>query len=336
MVKAYTRVLSFGLIAFIALRAGPAQATCFLANNVQNYIVDQTSNVYVDSNLSVGTSLGRQGQYTFPTPWKFNCTGSASNPVYLKTNIAQGALTSGDIYELTVGGVRSGVGVRITMSVNGGDFLPMPQERQLNLPIGSPAYSESDTIKAELTRTASPVVYGKVDAGLGIGASNFYNGVGAVGSPGQYQTIRSGSITLVRPSCAIDTNSLNQTVNLGSYSTTELKDPTSTTPWTPFKFVMKNCGDPDTLVDITFGSVADRDKNNPNLFSLNTGGPTGIGIGLSTDDGAEKPMLPGVTATFPGVLTGGTYNFRARMERTPVALTAGRFDRPVTVLVTYR
>ncbi|GLQ49164.1 fimbrial protein [Dyella flava] len=334
IVRTYAKVLPFGLIALAVLKSGSAQAACSLGNNVQNYILQQVSDVYVDSGLAPGASLGRKGQYTFPTPWKLNCTGTS--PIYLKTNIAQGAQTSGDVYELTVGGQRSGVGIRLAMSINGGDFLPMPITRQLSLSTGSPAYTESDTIEAELVRTASPVVYGAVDQGLGVGASNFYNGTGEVGGPGQYQTVHTGSMKLVRPACAMDVGSLNQTVNLGSYSTKDLQDPASTTPWIPFKLTMAQCSDPDVLVDITFGSAEDKDQHNPNLFSLRTGGPAGLGIALSTDDGSNASMLPGVIGTFPGKLTGDSYHFRARLERTPVALTAGQFDRPVTVLVNYR
>jgi type 1 fimbria pilin len=328
------KLLSLGLIALAVLKSGPAQAACNLGSNIQNYIIDQVSDVYVDSNLAPGTPLGSQGQYSFPNPWRLNCTGAS--PVYLATNIAQGSQTSGGVYELTVGGQRSGVGVRVSMSIDGGDFQPMPIERQLTLNTGSPAHSESDTIKVELVRTTSAIVYGTVDQGLGVGASNFYNGTGVVGSPVQYQTMRTGTIKLVRPSCAMDVASLNQTVNLGSYSTRDLQDPSSTTPWVPFKLTMANCGDSKILVDITFGSSQDQDQYNPNLFSLGTGSPAGLGIALSTNDGSDASMQPGVTVTFPGKLTGESYDFRARLERTLAPLTAGQFDRPVTILVTYR
>jgi type 1 fimbria pilin len=222
------------------------------------------------------------------------------------------------------------------MSVNGGDFQSMPVERQLTLASGTPAYSETDTMRVEFVRTSSPVAYGNVDASLGIGASNFYNGVGPVGAPGQYQAVRTGGLTLVRPSCAMDVGSLNQTVNMGSYSTKDLQNPTSTTPWIPFKLTVADCGDPTVLVDITFGAAGDQDQNNPRLFSMLPGSLTGVGIALSTDDGKEDPMTPGGTRQFPGKLTGDSYGFRARLERTAAPLTSGQFSRPVTVLVVYR
>jgi type 1 fimbria pilin len=336
IVRTYGKLFSLALVAFAALKSGSVHATCFLANAVQNYDIEQTSSVYVDTSLPAGTPLGRQGQYTFPRPWTLNCTGAGSSPVYLKTNIAQGAHTSGDVYELTVGGQPSGVGVRLSMSVNGGGFQSLPIERQLTLTSGSPAYSETDTIQAQLVRTSSPVVYGNVDSGLGIGGSNFYNGVGPVGGPGQYQTVRTGALTLVRPSCAMDVGSLNQTVNMGSYSSKDLQNPTSATPWVPFKLIVADCGDPNVLVDISFGASADQDQNNPRLFSMLPGGVTGVGIALSTDDGTDTSMTPGERRTFPGKLTGDSYGFRARLERTLAPLKSGQFSRPVTVLVVYR
>jgi type 1 fimbria pilin len=335
-IKKTIRLILLGLIAATAVKPGSASAACNLATSLQRYFVTQgKADVYVDSGLAPGTSLGRHGEPDLRV-LKFKCTG-VSNPVFIKTNIAQGAMTSGDLYELTVGGQRSGVGVRLSMSINGGDFLPMPIERSLTLPEGDPAYTESYVVDAELVRTSSPVVYGQVDQNLGIGGSNFYNGTGPVGPAGQYLTIYTGTpLVLARPACSMDIGSLNQTVELGRYTTAALQDPGSTTPWVPFKLTMANCGDPDILVDITFGSNTDQDQSNSNLFGLRSGDPSGLGIALSTDDGSDKVMQPGVTATFPGKLSGDSYNFRARLERTQVALTAGRFDRPVTVLVNYR
>jgi type 1 fimbria pilin len=333
VVERYGKAFSLIVLAMATLKTGAAEASCSLGNAPQNYIIDQTSPVIVDSNAAAGASLGRQGQYTFPNPWRLNCSGQS--PVFLKTNLAQDAQTSGDVYELTVGGQRAGVGVRLYMGIDGADFSPMPIERQLTLSSGNPAYSESDTVKAELVRTSSAIVYGKVDA-AGVGGSNFYNGIGPVGGPGPYQTVRIGNIVLVRPTCSMDVGSMNQTVNLGRYSVKDLQNPTSTTPWTPFKLVVADCGDPSVLVDITFGTQVDQDSNNPNLFSVQANGPTGFGIALSTDDGANASMVPGATRTFPGKLTGDSYAFRARLERTVAPLTSGEFSKPVTVMVVYR
>jgi len=134
----------------------------------------------------------------------------------------------------------------------------------------------------------------------------------------------------------MDVGSMNQTVNLGSHSIKDLQNPGSATPWVPFKLTVADCGDPGVLVDITFGSQVDQDSNNPNLFSINQGGPTGLGIALSTNDGANASMVPGGTRTFPGKLTGDSYDFRARLERTTAPLTSGEFSKPITVMVVYR
>jgi type 1 fimbria pilin len=340
------KALSLGLLAFASLKSGSAWAACYLAGPIIIMSVDgPAAGTVVDSTLPPGAEVGAGASPSDEKISNFVCTGGGagnSNPLYLKTNLLTTLAPSG-LYEFTVGGRPSGVGMRLYLSSNGGPFEPMPVTRQLNLPDSTdprnnvPSYTAKGQFKATMERTTNPVVYGPVDkAGL-VGASVFYNGVGEVGDQNRFINVNVGSITFVRPSCAIDAGSLTQTVDLGRYSTRDLTDPSSSTRWAPFEFTMANCDDPTgRLVDITFGSAADRDSNNPNLFSLNMGGPTGIGIALSTDDDADTAVLPGTVSTYPGVATGGSYKFRARMQRTPAALTAGEVNRPVTVLVDYR
>jgi major type 1 subunit fimbrin (pilin) len=347
VLRTYGKALSSALVAFAALKSGSAWAVCSLGppGRITMTINGPANGIVVDSSIPPGETVNPGTGPAEPKTYTIVCVGGAggNNPVYFKTSLIKEAVDNGYVYEFKVGGQPAGVGMVLTMSTDSGDFLPMPVTRQVNLPNSTnpgnntPSYTGTNQFRAVMVRTANPVIYGTVDRGLGVGASNFYNGTGETGTPIQYMPISTGDISLVRPSCLIDSGSLNQTVELGSYSTRDLQNPTSATAWVPFEFVMTNCDDPTgRLVDVTFGSATDQDSNNRNLFSLNTGGPTGIGIALSTNDGADSAVLPGATNTFPGVATGGTYKFRARMERTSASLTAGEFSRPVTVLVNYR
>jgi type 1 fimbria pilin len=345
LIKTYGRALSLGLVAFAALKSGHAQAACSLGPpGVVAMIVSAPSGIVVDSSLPPGSTIGPGTGPAEPKTYTIVCTGGVggSNPVYFKTNLISSAVNNDYIYEFTIGGTPAGVGMKLTMSTDGGPLLPMPVTRQETFSNSTdpgrnvPSYTGTNQFQAVMVRTANPVVYGTVDPGQAIGASNFYNGTGEVGTPVQYMPIRTGTISLVRPSCAIDTGSLNQTVELGKYSTRDLADPSSSTPWIPFELKMANCDDPTgTSLDITFGVTTDRDTNNPSLFSLNSGGPTGIGIALSRNDGTDTSVLPGAASTYPGVATGGSYKFRARMQRTPAALMGGEFNRRMVVQVTY-
>jgi major type 1 subunit fimbrin (pilin) len=345
VIRIYGKGLSLGWVALAAMKSGSAWASCYLAGPIVNMYVDGPANgTVVDATLAPGTEIGTGASPSLQKTFSLVCTGGAgnSNPVYFKTTLVASAVSNGYLFEFTVGGKPAGVGMYLSMGQDGGEFENMPVLRQKTLPNSTdvpnnaPSYTETDQFKAVMVRTSNPVIYGTVDPGVAIGASNFYNSTGEVGTAVQYQRYYTGNITLVRPSCSIDTGSLNQTVELGTYSTKDLQNPTSATAWVPFDLVMTNCDDPTGLsLDITFGSAADQDSNNRSLFSLNTGSPTGIGIALSTNDGDNTPVLPGATNTFPGVATGGTYKFQARMERTTAPLTAGEFRRPVTVQVTY-
>jgi major type 1 subunit fimbrin (pilin) len=349
VIRMYGKALSLGLVALTALKSGAAWADCYLAGPIVNLYVDgPAGGTVVDATLAPGAQIGAGAPPSLQKTFSLVCQGGAgnSNPVYFRTTLVASAVANGYLYEFTVGGKPAGVGMYLSMGQDGGDYQDMPVLRQKTLPNSTdvpnnaPSYTETDQFKAIMVRTSNPVIYGTVDRGAAIGASNFYNGTGEVGQVNQYQRYYTGDITLVQPSCTIDASSLNQTVDLGNYSTKDLQNPSDATPWKSFQLVVAHCENPVTLTDITFGSTTDQDTNNQNLFSLNTGGVTGMGIALATDEGTgtpDAPVLPGVVATFPAVTTtGGTYNFKARIERTTAPLTPGEFRRPVTVVVNYR
>ena len=332
VIKKRIKACLYGSVVLVALQSGSAWADCANIGGQWIFNVNAATPVIVDPTLPPGTSLGRMGQAGMT--WIFNCT-NATNDTYVRWNMIPEAINNGYLYELRVGGQPSGVGIRVAISTNGGPFLPPPAELQQQYPAGRPTRRYAFQVSYE--RTGSPVRLGPVESSGFFFTGALWNSIGPTHpSPTSLGGMRTGNIALAAPACSIDAGSLNQTVPLGNYTTTQLQGPTASTPWVPFRLVMQNCTDPSLLTDISFGLPADADSNNPALFSMNTGGPTGVGIAIARQDASNAAMLPGVVGTFPIVMTGGSYNFQARMVRTTAPLTSGQVNRPVTVLVNFR
>jgi hypothetical protein len=327
-----------GLLILGAFHSGTAWARCQLASSIPFYTVVQVRDVIVDETLPAGTPLGREGSLDAPSrQWMFNCAvGTTPTPVRLN-HYTIPAFANG-VYELIVNGQPSGVGLRLFVSNDGRPRQAFPFQESLTIPSTNP-WSEAATFFTTLERVGSaPVVYGPVEApGTNgtLAGSDLYNLDGSDGSRIPYRTVRLGYFNLVRPSCTMDAASLNQTVPLGSHNVSAFSNSTPSA-WVPFHLTVANCTDPTILADITFGTAADADTNDTNLFSMNQGGPQGLGIAIATAGTASVAMLPGQTQTFPTVLSGQSFPFQARLQPTTGQVTAGTINRPVTVTVNFR
>lgn len=336
--KRRIKALWFGLLVLGAVQSGTVWARCQLASGIPFYTVQQVRDVMVDGTLSAGTPLGREGSLTTSVgDWRFNCTiGSTPTPVRLNHFTIPGFVNG--VYEFTVNGQPSGVGVRLFVSDNGRPRRQFPFDEQQTVPSSNP-YSESGTFFTSLERVGSaPIQYGQVDIPPNQGViaeSDLYNEDGSDGSRIPYRTVRLGLFNLIRPSCSMDVASLNQTVSLGNYNVSDFQG-SSPSPWVPFNLLVENCDDPTILADITFGAASDADANNPDLFSMNSSGPAGLGIAIASVGTSSTTMLPGQTQTFPTVLTGQSFPFQARLQPTTGQVTAGTVNRGVTVVVNFR
>ena len=192
-------------------------------------------------------------------------------------------------------------------------------------------------IYAEYVRTGGPVRYGLADTAVNARLGRIWVPDTAAFAPNRIiNPVKMVQLQLIRPACSIETGSLNQDVSLGNYATSDLRNGTVTPGWQTFRLTMAACANPaDLLTDITFGIASDADVTNANLFQMNAAGPGGYGIAIETGDGALR-MLPGRSREFAAVGAGASYTFRARLERTSGKVTAGRIQRPVAVLVTFR
>jgi hypothetical protein len=316
-----------------AAHSGSVLAQCALASGISFVTIEpaQGRQVLVDSTLPAGTPLGRQGQVT-EIPRTFNCT-AASNIITLN-NVLISAPNNG-VFELTVGGQPSGVGIRLLVADSNGQLRQFPYQETVTVPRG--AYTAPNRLATSLEKVGATVIYGQTDIVqfANYAASNLYNGAGPIGAPVPFRRIGIQRFNLTRPSCFMDVKSLNQTVPLGRHRVSEFDNATPSA-WVPFNLTVANCSDPAVLADITFGTTADADASNNNLFSMNQGGPRGLGIAIATAGTASTAMLPGQTQTFPAVLSGQSFPFQARLQPTTGQVTAGAINRPLTVTVNFR
>jgi type 1 fimbria pilin len=334
-VKKRIKVLCYGLLVLGGLHSSSAWARCNLASAIQTYRAIQARDVMVDGTLDAGAPLGREGSLDIPANrWLFNCTG-ASNPIRIDNFVNPAVVDASGVYQFKVRGNPSGVGIRFYVSDGGRPRQQIPFDESRTVPAGR--YSEAGVLYSSLERYGSaPVEYGPVDPpGVTLAESDLYNLDGT--DPGRipFRLFQLGDFNLVRPSCSMDAASLNQIVPLGNYSVGDFQGSTPS-PWIPFNLVVANCSDPTILADITFGTASDADANNTDLFSMNPGGPDGLGIAISNVGTTSTAMLPGQTQTFPTVLTGQSFPFQAQLQPTTGPVTAGTINRGVTVVVNFK
>ena len=245
-------------------------------------------------------------------------------------------LVSGNVREITVGGQPSGLGVRLHMKGPADTgYATLPRKVTRTFPPGRSNWQSF--IYVEYVRTSGPVKYGLADVAINTRLGRIWV-PDTVAFP-QNRLIHSISMArleLSRPACSIETGSLEQQVSLGEYNGAKLRNGQDVPGWRPFQLTMAACADPSNLLaDITFGTAADADANDPTAFYMNAGGPGGYGIAIETADGAHR-MLPGQPREFHAIGTGQGYAFRARLQRTIGTISSGRVHRPVAVRVTFR
>lgn len=87
---------------------------------------------------------------------------------------------------------------------------------------------------------------------------------------------------------------------------------------------------------ITLNFVGEADANNPDLFAVNAGGATGVGIQLAHAMSPYENYTPSETVSIANPISNGqSWRFRARYIRTNAPLTGGPGNATITVLITY-
>jgi len=316
-----------------ALYMGRAEATCTIGADTG--LTTISSQLVVDSDLPAGSVIRTfQSGFGEGSP-AISCTEDHTVLVDSKLQDHKGVSIAGDIRELyTSSGQPTGVGLRFKFTDADTVQSDVPYDRTITFRATSGAVLWRSGVRGEYVKLRDNVEYGPVETAETRLARSLISDRRAFPN-GLLRRVVIGNITLIRPTCAIDVGSLNQQVDLGQHSVSDF-DNQQATGWMDFSLTMSNCVNPiETIADITFGQLGDADAANPGLFSMNQGGPDGLGIAIRVAN-QNLAMAPGETRQFGVLQTGQSYDFQARLERTVGEVTPGAVDRSVAVRVTFR
>lgn len=313
-----------GLLAGSHVAPALAAAGCTQAN-LATYQIGQTT--YVDVyNALLENQLVRDGEATGEGKLLLRC--EAGEAMFRGRWQNQ---QTGDLLPLTVGGKPSGFGIKLFLKDDRDITRSFPHDFTRQFAAGEEVRSDDDKVRYEIYRMTGPVEFGRVDAGP-IAQSNVTR---AGGGLVVFRSMEIYSLIFRRPSCSITTESLNQTVDVGTYNASNFATPERATPWREFRLTVKECLEPIGLVaKFVFGSSADADAVDPTLFSLSgPEAPENVGLEIGDDD--HLAFEPGKERRINAVGTGKDYVFNVRLKETRPTVRGGRFSRPVTVLVEF-
>jgi type 1 fimbria pilin len=241
------------------------------------------------------------------------------------------AVTINGVVPLTVGGRPSGFGLELYIEeLNEGTTFPFPHRYQRSFKLGDPVRSNHANIGYRIKRMTGPVEFGAFDR-LTVGQQWVYQPDGVRTKPFRHMAIY--DLSLVRPSCSIVAEDLNQTVKLGPYNASNFATPERATPWVAFHLRVDQCQEPVGLIArFTFGTRADAVVGQPDLFTLD--GPSNVGLELG--DESKRNVAPGVSSLLNALGNGKAYLFHARLKETQPTVRGGQFSRAVNVLVEFR
>lgn len=138
--------------------------------------------------------------------------------------------------------------------------------------------------------------------------------------------IRQGACELVKENIDVDLGRavLKQPVRIGS----ELNP-------TPFSIGLKNCSE---VIRVYVSMDGTPDTDDPNLFALDTGGATGVGLKIKTTNGVQQyPKSTNLTPLEFAINGGGTHQLNYIASYVPLRAdaTIGRADATVDFTVQY-
>lgn len=312
------------LAAMAAAGAVDTQATCVFLNQA-NYQIGQTALVTAYNDLPADYVV-RRGEAVGEGLPLLRCTAGAQRffGSYVKPTV-------GGLVPLTVGGKPSGFGVRVTIQEHPGEVTrPFPYEFTDVFTAETFVTSADDKVGYEVVRMTGPVVFGPIDTEV-IARGSFDIG----GAAQVFREMKIYELTLVRPSCSITAESINQTVPVGDFNLSNFATPDRATPWQKFNLTVGECLEPVGMVaQFTFGTDADRDPDLPTIFSMADSGSRNVGLEIGDED--EKTIEPGKPLRLNALGTGKDFVFKARLRETRFAVVGGgTFVRPVKVQVDF-
>lgn len=154
----------------------------------------------------------------------------------------------------------------------------------------------------------------------------------------QQVTVHGGTIhfeaSVVNAACAVDANSINQTVQLGQFKLSDFSKKGDETSRIPFSIKLNSC-DPEvaSTAAITFvGTPADSEQD---VFALQGAGAA-KNIALKLVDSQNKQIAPGQVSTGVELIDGSNeLNYSASLISTSDEVSAGNANAVTNFMVTY-
>lgn len=128
--------------------------------------------------------------------------------------------------------------------------------------------------------------------------------------------------------CDINTDNLNQDIDLGEYSVTDFPTAGSVTKMVPFSLEMTNCTAGISAAKMRFSGTS----LNSTIFALQGGGGD---IGLELLNGGGQPLVPGALNRY--TLNGGdnTLSFSMRLKSVKSSVTPGDLSATIFMDIEY-
>lgn len=142
--------------------------------------------------------------------------------------------------------------------------------------------------------------------------------------------------TIQDNTCELAPDSQNKTVDMGTVVGSQFSRVGDFSPSKNFTLHLQNCGPAASEATVTFSGTAD--KQNPDLFAIETGVDSASGLALGIYDSDGKRIAPGNTSAGVVLKPGQAsvaLDFSARYVAVMESVTAGSADVMVTFIISY-
>lgn len=298
--------------------------------------------VVISPNTAVGELIKSQPfSISGGTEHMFDCmTGNANGVGGMVHGVMlQGTLVPGytDRYTTAV----PGVGIRLTRLIAGPDTGSGPTSTKatyphdISVPYGYGELYAGSSFLVELFKTAPVTGNGPLAAGT----YTRYYGDGDPGNSAITTYLSGNGITIITPSCTVDTGSRSFSVQLGNVALSRFGGMGTTAGDKPFK-IQLNCQpgqNAQNLVYLQMDATQDPTTSAPGVLKI-TGGTdiaSGVGIQVLDKDAAPVPFGDDVLV---GPSKDGAYvlPYTARYYQTGSTVTPGRADGTATFTLNYK
>ncbi|AMP00670.1 fimbrial family protein [Collimonas arenae] len=324
-----------GYLAWIALSAAAllgasgAQAACVRpAGAVEKIIQMDMGTVVIPNNAAVGAVFATKS-FTIPIAGASETSWICSGGGYVTGSILQGSPVAGmpNVYTTAV----TGVGIRLSRQITGIGQTYYPHV--INIANGNAVFLSPSYFTVELIKTATKTGNGPLAAGT------YTTYVGNGDNKSAITSILSGNgITIITPSCTVDTGSQNVVVNFGSISRGSFKGIGSTAGDRPFNIKL-NCQrgeNAQNTILLNMQATADLSKS-AGVTQLTQSAGVATGVAIQILDKNSQPVIFGTAMTVgPSADIQYVVPFTARYYQTAGTVTTGSANGTATFTVEYQ